>query len=154
MNGYIRIGGDCSKIYDLETMKSSSGAFVDNLVNKISGELADIGSNLIDKLGSEISSFLPGSLADGSLLDDIANLPQKIIDSVSITRLTDEVGSLFDGTNSDYQLPNFVSSGVKFAKESFDSLVKAGSDAVNSIKGAVSNAGSDAVNSIRDKVSK
>jgi len=52
--------------------------------------------------------------------------------------LTDEVGSLFDGTNPDYELPNFVSSGVKFAKESFNSLVKAGSDAVNYIKDTVS----------------
>ena len=140
--------------YELESLKSSSGAFVDNLVNKISGELADVGSNLLNKLGSEIASFLPGSLADGSLLDDIANAPQKIIDSINISRLTDEVGSLFDGTNPDYELPNFVSSGIKFAKESFDSLVKAGSDAVKSLKGPVSQAGSDAMNAIRDKVSK
>ena len=140
--------------YELETLKSSSGAFVDNLVNKISSELADVGSNLLNKLESEISSFLPGSLADGAILDDIANAPQKIIDSINISRLTDEVGSLFDGTNPDYQLPNFVSSGIKFAKESFNSLIKAGSDAINSIKDTVSNAGSNAVNSIRDKVSK
>lgn len=138
--------------YELESLKSSSGAFVDNLVNKISGELADVGSNLLNKLGSEIASFLPGSLADGSLLDDIANAPQKIIDSINISRLTDEVGSLFDGTNPDYELPNFVSSGIKFAKESFDSLYQKGSDMVNSIKSTVSNAGSSVVNSIRDKV--
>lgn len=138
--------------YELESLKSSSGAFVDNLVNKISGELADVGSNLLNKLGSEIASFLPGSLADGSLLDDIANAPQKIIDSINISRLTDEVGSLFDGTNPDYELPNFVSSGIKFAKESFDSLYQKGSDMVNSIKGTASQAGSDAVNYIKSKV--
>lgn len=138
--------------FELESLKSSSGAFVDNLVNKISGELADVGSNLLNKLGSEISSFLPGSLADGSLLDDIANAPQTIIDSINISRLTDEVGSLFDGTNPDYELPNFVSSGIKFAKESFDSLYQKGSDMVNSIKGTVSQAGSDAVNYIKSKV--
>ena len=140
--------------FELESLKSSSGAFVDNLVNKISSQLSEVGTNLLNKLGSEISSFLPGSLADGSLLDDIANAPQKIIDSINITRLTDEVGSLFDGTNPDYKLQNFVSSGVKFAKESFNSLVKAGSDAVNSIKGTVSNAASNVVNSIKDTVSK
>lgn len=89
--------------FELESLKSSSGAFVDNLVNKISSQLSEVGSNLLNKLGSEISSFLPGSLADGSLLDDIANAPQKIIDSINITRLTDEVGSLFDGTNPDYK---------------------------------------------------
>lgn len=140
--------------YELESLKSSSGAFVDNLVNKISSELSAVGSNLLNKLGSEISSFLPGSLADGSLLDDIANAPQKIIDSINLSKLSDEVCSLFDGTNPDYKLPNFVSSGVKFAKESFNSLVKAGSDAVNSIKDTVSKAGSDAMNAIKDKVSK
>lgn len=120
--------------YDLETMKSTSGAFVDNLVNKISGQLADVGSNLLNKLGSEISSFLPGSLGDGSILDDITNAPQKIIDSVNISRLTDEVGSLFEGTNPDYKLPNFISSGIKYAKESFDSIVKTGTEYVK--KGA------------------
>lgn len=140
--------------YELESLKSSSGAFVDNLVNKISSELSAVGSNLLNKLGSEISSFLPGSIGDGAILDDIANLPQKIIDSVSLSKLSDEVCSLFDGTNPDYKLPNFVSSGVKFAKESFNSLVKAGSDAVNSIKDTVSKAGSDAMNAIKDKVSK
>lgn len=140
--------------YELESLKSSSGAFVDNLVNKISSELSAVGSNLLNKLGSEISSFLPGSLGDGSLLDDIANAPQKIIDSINLSKLSDEVCSLFDGTNPDYKLPNFVSSGVKFAKESFNSLVKAGSDAVNSIKDTVSKAGSDAMNAIKDKVSK
>ena len=140
--------------FELETLKSSSGAFVDNLVNKISGELSEFGSNLLNKLGSEIASFLPGSIGDGSLLDDIANAPQKIIDAVNLTRLSDEVGSLFDGINPDYELPNFVSSGIKYAKESFDSLVKTGSDVVNSIKNTVTNAGSSAVNSIRDKVSK
>lgn len=124
--------------YELESLKSSSGAFVDNLVNKISSELSAVGSNLLNKLGSEISSFLPGSLGDGSLLDDIANAPQKIIDSINLSKLSDEVCSLFDGTNPDYKLPNFVSSGVKFAKESFNSLVKAGSDAVNSIKDTIS----------------
>lgn len=138
--------------FELESLKSSSGAFVDNLVNKISGELSDIGSNLLNKLGSEIASFLPGSIGDGAILDDIANAPQKIVDSVNLSRLTDEIGSLFDGTNPDYELPNFVSSGIKFAKESFDSLYQKGSDMVNSIKGAVSNAGSNVVNSIRDKV--
>ena len=140
--------------YELETMKGSSGAFVDNLVNKISSELSAVGSNLLNKLGSEISSFLPGSIGDGAILDDIANLPQKIIDSVSLSKLSDEVCSLFDGTNPDYKLPNFVSSGIKYAKESFNSLVKAGSDAVNSIKDTVSKAGSDAMNAIKDKVSK
>ena len=140
--------------YELETLKSSSGAFVDNLVNKISSELSAVGSNLLNKLGSEISSFLPGSIGDGAILDDIANLPQKIIDSVSLSKLSDEVCSLFDGTNPDYKLPNFVSSGIKYAKESFNSLVKAGSDAVNSIKDTVSKAGSDAMNAIKDKVSK
>lgn len=140
--------------YELESLKSSSGAFVDNLVNKISSELSAVGSNLLNKLGSEISSFLPGSLADGSLLDDIANAPQKIIDSINLSKLSDEVCSLFDGTNPDYKLPNFVSSGVKFAKESFNSLVKAGSDVVNSVKDTVTKAGSDAMNAIKDKVSK
>ena len=140
--------------YELETLKGSSGAFVDNLVNKISSELSAVGSNLLNKLGSEISSFLPGSIGDGAILDDIANLPQKIIDSVSLSKLSDEVCSLFDGTNPDYKLPNFVSSGIKYAKESFNSLVKAGSDAVNSIKDTVSKAGSDAMNAIKDKVSK
>ena len=140
--------------YELETLKSSSGAFVDNLVNKISSELSAVGSNLLNKLGSEISSFLPGSIGDGAILDDIANLPQKIIDSVSLSKLSDEVCSLFDGTTPDYKLPNFVSSGIKYAKESFNSLVKAGSDAVNSIKDTVSKAGSDAMNAIKDKVSK
>lgn len=140
--------------YELESLKSSSGAFVDNLVNKISSELSAVGSNLLNKLGSEISSFLPGSLADGSLLDDIANAPQKIIDSINLSKLSDEVCSLFDGTNPDYKLPNFVSSGVKFAKESFNSLVKAGSDVVNSVKDTVTKAGSDAMNAIKDKVTK
>lgn len=121
--------------FELESLKSSSGAFVDNLVNKISGQLADIGTNLLNKLGSEIASFLPGSLGDGSLLDDIANAPQKIIDSVNISRLTDEVGSLFDGVNPEYELPNFVSSGIKFAKSSFDSLYQKGS---SMIKDAIS----------------
>ena len=140
--------------YELETLKWSSGAFVDNLVNKISSELADFGSNLLNKLGSEIASFLPASIGDGAILDDIANLPQKIIDSVSLSKLSDEVCSLFDGTNPDYKLPNFVSSGIKYAKESFNSLVKAGSDVVNSVKDTVSKAGSDAMNAIKDKVSK
>ena len=54
--------------FELESLKSSSGAFVDNLVNQISSQLSEVGSNLLNKLGSEISSFLPGSLADGSLL--------------------------------------------------------------------------------------
>ena len=88
--------------YELETLKSSSGAFVDNLVNKISSELADVGSNLLNKLGSEIASFLPGSLGDGAILDDIANLPQKIIDSINLSTMSDELCSLFDGLN-----PNF-----------------------------------------------
>ena len=140
--------------YELETLKSTSGAFVDNLVNKISSELADAGSNILNKLGSEIASFLPGSIGDGAILDDIANLPQKIIDSVSLSKLSDEVCSLFDGTNPDYKLPNFVSSGIKYAKESFNSLVKAGSDVVNSVKDTVTKAGSDAMNAIKDKVSK
>ena len=119
--------------YELETMKGSAGNFVDNLANKISSELSTIGSNLLDKLGSEISGMFP-SLGDGELLDDIANLPQKIIDSVSLTKLTDEVGSLFEGNNRDYALPNFVSSGIKYAKESFNSLVKVGNDAVTEVK--------------------
>ena len=119
--------------YELETMKGSAGNFVDNLANKISSELSTIGSNLLDKLGSEISGMFP-SLGDGELLDDIANLPQNIIDSVNLTKLTDEVGSLFEGNNPDYKLPNFVSSGVKFAKESFNSLVKVGNDAVTEVK--------------------
>lgn len=123
--------------YELETMKSSSGAFVDNLVNKISGELAVVGSNLLNKLGSEISSFLPGSLADGSILDDIANAPQKIIDSISITRLTDEIGSLFDGTNPEYELPNFVSNGIKYAKSSFESLIQTGDKIIDKVSKAI-----------------
>ena len=70
----------------------------------------------------------------GALLDDVANLPQKIIDATSLTRLTDEVGNLFEGNNPDYKLPNFVSSGIKYAKESFNSLVKVGNDAVTEVK--------------------
>ena len=119
--------------YELETLKSTSGAFVDNLVNKISSELADAGSNILNKLGSEIASFLPGSLADGAILDDIANLPQKIIDSVNLSRMSDEVCSLFDGLNPGYKIPDFISSGMKYARESFDNLVQAGSDAFNKV---------------------
>lgn len=121
--------------YELETMKGSAGNFADNLANKISSELSTIGSNLLDKLGSEISGMFP-AFGDGELLDDIANLPQKIIDATSLTKLTDEVGSLFEGNNRDYVLPNFVSSGIKYAKESFNSLVKVGNDAVTEVKGA------------------
>ena len=121
--------------YELETMRGSAGNFVDNLANKISSELATIGSNLLDKLGSEISGMFP-ALGDGAgaLLDDVANLPQKIIDATSLTRLTDEIGNLFEGNNPDYKLPNFVSSGIKYAKESFNSLVKVGNDAVTEVK--------------------
>ena len=131
--------------YELETMKGSAGNFVDNLANKISSELSTIGSNLLDKLGSEISGMFPG-VGEGvdALLDGAANLPQNIIDSVNLTKLTDEVGSLFEGNNPDYKLPNFVSSGVKFAKESFNSLVKVGNDAVTEVK----NVTQSAVNSI------
>ena len=52
----------------------------------------------------------------------------------SLTRLTEEVGNLFEGNNPDYKLPNFVSSGIKYAKESFNSLVKVGNDAVTEVK--------------------
>ena len=130
--------------YELETLKSSSGAFVDNLVNKISSELADVGSNLLNKLGSEIASFLPGSLGDGAILDDIANLPQKIIDSVNLSKMSDEVCSLFDGLNPGYKIPDFISPGIKYAKESFDNLVEAGSNLFANIKNAFSNTGSGA----------
>ena len=119
--------------YELETLKSTSGAFVDNLVNKISSELADAGSNILNKLGSEIASFLPGSLADGSILDDIANLPQNIIDSINLSRMSDEVCALFDGINPGYKIPDFISSGMLYAKQSFNNLVQAGSDAFNKI---------------------
>ena len=119
--------------YELETLKSTSGAFVDNLVNKISSELADAGSNILNKLGSEIASFLPGSLGDGAILDDIANLPQKIIDSVNLSRMSDEVCSLFDGLNPGYKIPDFISSGMAYAKKSFDDLYQAGSDAFNKV---------------------
>ena len=119
--------------YELETLKSTSGAFVDNLVNKISSELADAGSNILNKLGSEIASFLPGSLADGSILDDIANLPQNIIDSINLSRMSDEVCALFDGINPGYKIPDFISSGMLYAKQSFNNLVQAGSDAFNNI---------------------
>ena len=119
--------------YELETLKSTSGAFVDNLVNKISSELADVGSNLLNKLGSEIASFFPGSLADGAILDDIANLPQKIIDSVNLSRMSDEVCSLFDGLNPGYKIPAFISSGMQYAQQSFKNLVQAGSNAFNNI---------------------
>ena len=119
--------------YELETLKSTSGAFVDNLVNKISSELADAGSNILNKLGSEIASFLPGSLADGSILDDIANLPQNIIDSINLSRMSDEVCALFDGINPGYKIPDFISSGMLYAKQSFNNLVQAGSDAFNNL---------------------
>ena len=136
--------------YELETMKGSAGNFVDNLANKISSELSTIGSNLLDKLGSEISGMFP-SLGDGELLDDIANLPQKIIDSVSLTKLTDEVGSLFEGNNPDYVLPNFVSSGIKYAKESFNSLVKTVSGAVNGAIDGATSAAKSAVDTVVNK---
>lgn len=136
--------------YELETMKGSAGNFVDNLANKISSELSTIGSNLLDKLGSEISGMFP-SLGDGELLDDIANLPQKIIDSVSLTKLTDEVGSLFEGNNPDYNLPNFVSSGIKYAKESFNSLVKTVSGAVNGAIDGATSAAKSAVDTVVNK---
>lgn len=125
--------------YELETLKSTSGAFVDNLVNKISSELADAGSNILNKLGSEIASFLPGSLADGAILDDIANLPQNIIDSINLSRMSDEVCALFDGINPGYKIPDFISSGMQYAKKSFNNLVQAGSNAFNNI---FSNSGS------------
>ena len=131
--------------YELETLKSSSGAFVDNLVNKISSELADVGSNLLNKLGSEIASFLPGSLGDGAILDDIANLPQKIIDSINLSTMSDEVCSLFDGLNPGYKLPDFISPAAKFAKESFNNLVQTGSNVFANIKNTFSNPGSGAV---------
>ena len=124
--------------YELETLKSSSGAFVDNLVNKISSELADVGSNLLNKLGSEIASFLPGSLGDGAILDDIANLPQKIIDSINLSTMSDEVCSLFDGLNPGYKLPDFISPAAKYAEQSFNKLVEAGSDVFAKVKNAFS----------------
>ena len=127
--------------FELETLKSSSGAFVDNLVNKISSELANVGSNLLNKLGSEIASFLPASIGDGAILDDIANLPQKIIDSINLSKMSDEVCSLFDGLNPGYKIPDFISSGMQYAKKSFNNLVQAGFDAFNNI---FSNSGSSA----------
>ena len=139
--------------YELETLKSSSGAFIDNLVNKISSELADFGSNLLNKLGSEIASFLPASIGDGAILDDIANLPQKIIDSVNLSKMSDEVCSLFDGLNPGYKIPDFISPGIKYAKESFDNLVEAGSNVFANIKNTFSNPGSGAVTTTNNAAS-
>ena len=127
--------------YQLETLKGTSGAFMDEIVAKIQSELYVAVSNILQALGEEISGFLSNvGLTNG--LEAASNLKQTILDNMSLEQSAQIITQLIHGYNPLYPIQPFVSQGVSLlsglvsdisdaAKSLFNNTVDNASDALS-----------------------
>lgn len=125
--------------YQLETLKGSSGAFMDELVAKIQGELYGAGSSILGALGEEVSGFL-SDVGLGSMLEGASDLKQTILDSINLEQSTEYIKELIHGYNPMYQIEPFVSQGVSTLKGIVSDISDTAKSLFNSAKSEVQDA--------------
>lgn len=126
--------------YQLETLKGTSGSFMDELVAKVQSELYGAGSSILQALGDEISGFLSEIGLTGAL-EGASDLKQNILDNISLEQSVQTINQLIHGYNPLYPIRPFVSKGVSV----LNGLVSDISDAAKSLFNSAADSASDAL---------